>query len=498
MRDIEGIVDEVPKSVKRCHIVAVPFPGRGLINPMLNFCKHLAHKLNDNVKITFVVTEEWLGILKSTPMPSQIHLRPIPNVIPSEFVWSSTLDFDSFLEMVLAEMGAPFEHVLNTSETVTTIIADFYLIWAISIGNQRNIPVVLFWPSPSVVFSIMYHTDLLIKNGHSLANVSDCCDEVIDYIPGVSPTRFADMPLLPRVNEPCYPAMVPFTMLDKVHCLLIATFYEIEPQVTDSLKAILPFPTYTIGPSIPNITATNEHHQHIYVKKEESSSGKYISNKEHYYLEWLDSQPVSSVLYIAFGSIVSIPAEQMEEILAGLCNSGVRYLLVSRGGYLTSIARGDGAGDDDEMVINIRTLVVPWCDQLRVLCHSSVGGFWTHCGWNSVMESIYAGVPMITFPFYFDQIPNRKLVVDDLKVGVKVTKDFGAKAVVKRDEVEKIVKKFMNINQAEEDDVNEAKEMRRRSSELKEMCRRALAKGGSSDTNLDAFIKDFLPIHGNY
>ncbi|RZC91925.1 hypothetical protein C5167_021637 [Papaver somniferum] len=147
----------------------------------------------------------------------------------------------------------------------------------------------------------------------------------------------------------------------------------------------------------------------------------------------------------------------MEEILAGLRESGVRYLLASRDGYLTSIARGGGVGADDEI-----------------------------------------GVPMITFPFYFDQIPNRKLIVDDLKVGTKVTNEFGAKAVVKRDEVEKIVKKFMNINEAAEDNVSEAKEMRRRSSELKEMCRRALAKGGSSDTNMDAFIQEILQIHGNY
>ncbi|RZC86476.1 hypothetical protein C5167_030554 [Papaver somniferum] len=408
---IKDILDiHAPISVKRCHIVVVPFPGRGLINPMMNFCKHLAHKLEDNIKITFVVTEEWLGILESTPMPSQIHLRPIPNVIPSEFVWSSKLDFDSFLEIVLAKMGSPFEHILNTSEPVTAIVTDFYLIWAISIGNQRNIPVILFWPSPAVVFTVMYHTDLLIKNGHSLANVSDCCDEVIDYVPRVSPTRLADMPLFPRVNGPCYPPMVAFSMLDKVHCLLIATFYEIEPLVTDTLKAILPFPTYTIGPSIPNITATNGHYQH-------------------------------------------------------------------------------GVVANDEISTNSPRLVVPWCDQLRVLCHSSVGGFWTHCGWNSVMETVYAGVPMITFPFYFDQIPNRKLIADDLEVGIKVTKEFGAKAVVKRDEVEKIVKNFMNTNEAEEDDVNEAKEMRRRSSELKDKCRRALAKGGSSDTNLDSFIK---------
>ncbi|MCL7045210.1 hypothetical protein MKW94_019486 [Papaver nudicaule] len=160
------------KSVKRCHIVAVPFPGRGLINPMLNFCKHLAHKLEDNINITFVVTEEWFGILESAPMPPQIHLRSIPNVTPSEFVRTLKLDFESFLEIVVAEFEAPFKHVLNTVEPVNIIIADIYLTWAYSIGNQRNIPVVTFWTTSSFVFNVLCHADLLTKNGHSLANLS--------------------------------------------------------------------------------------------------------------------------------------------------------------------------------------------------------------------------------------------------------------------------------------------------------------------------------------
>ncbi|MCL7038518.1 hypothetical protein MKW94_025884 [Papaver nudicaule] len=472
-------INKESESMKRCHIVAVPFPGRGLINPILNFCKHLARKLDDNVKITFVVTEEWLGILESDPMPPQIHLR------------SSTLDFESFLQIVLVEMEAPFEHVLNTSEPTTVIIADFSLIWAFSIGNRKNIPIVSFWTSSSFMFSVLCHADLLTKNGHSLARVSGCCNEVIDYIPGVPPTPLADMPLLPRGNDPKFnPELLSFAMLDKVQCLLITTFYELEPQATDTLKAIFPFPTYTIGPSISNITTTIEHHGHIHSKTSESIKNKHVRD----YLEWLDSQPISSVLYIAFGSTVSISKEQMEEILVGLSKSGVRYLLVSRGTHITSGVHVDGGGNEDKTGNSSRRLVVPWCNQLKVLCHSSVGGFWTHCGWNSLMESIYAGVPMLTFPMFFDQIPNRKLIVDDLKVGMKVMNEFGAKALVKRDEVAKIVKKFMAVNE-EEDVKNEAKEMRRRSSELKEMCRRALAKGGSSDTNLDAFIKNILHFH---
>ncbi|KAI3925569.1 hypothetical protein MKW98_001423 [Papaver atlanticum] len=498
---MEEINQQEPKSAKRCHIVAVPFPARGLINPMMNFCKHLAHKLGDNVKITFVVTEEWFGILEPAPIPPQIHLRSIPNVIPSEFVRSSTLDFETFLAIVVAEMQAPFEHVMDTSELATVIIADFSLIWAFSIGNRRNIPVVSFWTASSFMFSVLSHADLLTKNGHSLDHSSDCYDEVINYIPGVSPTRLIDMPFLPRGNDPKFnPEMVAFTLLDKVQCLLIPTFYELEPQVTDTSKEIFQFPIYTIGPSISNLNSTiNQHHQ-THDKKIESAIANYANDKELYYLKWLDSQPISSVMYIAFGSTVSISGEQMEEILAGLHESGVRYLLVSRGaGYLTSGIHGDGGGDLDDTTISSRRLVVPWCDQLRVLCHFSVGGFWTHCGWNSVTESIYAGVPMLAFPIYFDQIPNRKLIVDDLKVGMKVMKEFGAKALVKRGEVETIVKEFMNINGgADEDANNEVKEMRRRSSELKDICRKALAKGGSSDTNLNSFIKDILHFHGNY
>ncbi|KAI3857507.1 hypothetical protein MKX03_033320 [Papaver bracteatum] len=371
-------------------------------------------------------------------------------------------------------------------------------MWAISIGNKRNILVVSFWSSTSFVFSVMYHADLLTKNGHTLANLSDCYDEVIDYIPGISPTRLADMPLLENGNDPNFnPTMVAFNMLEKVQSLLIVSFYELEPQVTDTLKEISPFPIYTVGPSISNISTAIEQHHHIDGKKIESNTVKYVNPKEPDYLEWLDSQPVGSVLYISFGSTVPISGVHAEEIMAGLHITGVRYLLVSRGVHVTSgVHEG---GEDDKIGTNSRRLIVPWCDQLRVLCHSSIGGFLTHCGWNSIMEYLYAGVPMLTFPICFDQIPNRKLIVDDLKVGMKVTEESGEKAVVKRNEVAKLVNKFMDINedQAEEDVNNEAKEMRKRSTELKEMSRRALAKGGSYDTNLDAFIKDILHVHDN-
>ncbi|MCL7026215.1 hypothetical protein MKW94_019152, partial [Papaver nudicaule] len=116
------------------------------------------------------------------------------------------------------------------------------------------------------MFCVLWHADLLTKNGHSLARVSGCCNEVIDYIPGVPPTPLADMPLLPRGNDPKFnPELISFAMLDKL-----------EPQATDTLRAKFPFPTYTIGPSISNITTTIEHHHHIHRKTSESIKNKHV------------------------------------------------------------------------------------------------------------------------------------------------------------------------------------------------------------------------------
>ena len=99
----------------------------------------------------------------------------------------------------------------------------------------------------------------------------------------------------------------------------------------------------------------------------------------------------------------------MDEIAAGLRNSGVRFLWVACG---EASRLKESCGD--------LGLVVPWCDQLKVLCHSSVGGFWTQCGWNSTLEAIFAGVPMLTFPLFMDQVPISRRIVEDWKIGWRV------------------------------------------------------------------------------
>ncbi|XP_038988596.1 UDP-glycosyltransferase 87A2-like [Phoenix dactylifera] len=250
-----------------------------------------------------------------------------------------------------------------------------------------------------------------------------------------------------------------FSWFNVARGLLLPTFYDLESYAIDTLKSKLPLPIYPIGPSIPYMTLDNPH-------CDTNSTSDYV-------VKWLDSQPRSSVLYISLGSFWPISGTQMEEMASGLQASGVRFLWIVR--------------EECKLLQDLSAemaLVVPWCDQLRVLCHPSVGGFLTHCGWSSTMEGVFAGVPMLTFPLIWDQFPNSKLIVDVWKVGVRVKES--EEQVVGREEIAKVVHYMMNL------DALESKEPRRRAKELKEKCRRALGDAGSSAINLDAFVQEIL------
>ncbi|KAL4610062.1 hypothetical protein ACB092_08G025100 [Castanea dentata] len=450
-----------------CHVVALPYPGRGHINPMMNLCKQLVSKAPD-ILITFIITEEWLGLIGSDPKPSNINYATIPNVIPSELIRGK--DFPGFVEAVGTKMGAPVEDVLDLLQPpVTAIVIDPFLVWAVGLGNQRNIPVASLWTMSPSVFSVFHHFELLLQNGQFLLDFSERGDELVECIPGVSATRIADLPITTHGDylKALHRALECVSLVSKGQYLLFTTFHELEAQAIDALKANFPFPVYPIGPAIP------------YLELENNSSITNANNGVNYF-QWLDCQPPSSVLYISIGSFLSVSNAQMDEIVGGVRDSGVRCLWVSRG----EIGRFNDVFDD-------MSLVVPWCDQLKVLCHSSIGGFWTHCGLNSTLEAIFAGVPMLTFPIVFDQILNCKQIVEDWKIGWRVKKGVAAGNFVTRGDISELVRRFMDQKS------EEGNEMRKRAKELRETSRQAIAKGGSSETNLDAFIRNISRGHSH-
>uniref|UniRef100_A0A2P2P0J7 UDP-glycosyltransferase 87A1-like n=1 Tax=Rhizophora mucronata TaxID=61149 RepID=A0A2P2P0J7_RHIMU len=431
----------------------MPYPGRGHINPMMNLCKLLSANKPD-VLITFVVTEEWHGFIGgSTGKPPNVCFATIPNVIPSELVRAK--DFPGFVEAVSTRVEAPFEQLLDRlQQPVDVIIADVYLVWMAGVGSRRNIPVASFWPMSATVFSVFHHFELLVENRHFPADLSERGEERVDYIPGVPSMRLTDLPSFfegtgSQTLKVCLECV---SMVPKTQCLLFTSVFELEDQVIDALRPKFRLPVYSIGPAIP------------YFELRDNTPD--IPS----YIEWLNSQPTGSVLYVSsMGSFLSISSTQLEEIAAGVQNSGVRFLWVSRGETATLFGRG---------------LVVPWCDQLRVLNHPSVGGFWTHCGWNSTVEAVFAGVPMIASPIAWDQFPNCKLIVEDWKIGWRVPRGATPETLVTWQEVARLVQSFMD------EESGEVMEMRKRARELQSICRAAIAKGGSSDTNLDSFIRE--------
>nr|GEW77570.1 UDP-glycosyltransferase 87A1-like [Tanacetum cinerariifolium] len=141
-------------------------------------------------------------------------------------------------------------------------------------------------------------------------------------------------------------------VINKANYVLISTIYELEAKVTDGLRVRLQIPVYTSGLNIP------------YSQNKPSPS-----LHEPDYLTWLDSKPPRTVLYVSLGSYLSVSSVEMDEIAAGLTQRGVNFLWVAR-----------GETSHIKEMYGEKGMVVEWCDQLKVLLHSSIGAFWTHCG----------------------------------------------------------------------------------------------------------------------
>lgn len=246
--------------------------------------------------------------------------------------------------------------------------------------------------------------------------------------------------------------------------ILHNTVQELEPHTLSALNQNQP--TYAIGP--------------INFSTDFNAPNTMLSQVDC--TNWLASRPPASVLYVSFGSVAQTNREVIHEMARGLLLSEVSFIWAIRPRVVSS------DGDDDARVLPVgfendvgdRGLVVPWCNQLAVLSSPAVGGFLTHCGWNSILESIWCGVPMICYPIVYDQPTNRKVVVDDWKIGINLC-DGGS---VNREEVGEKVKKMMM--RSGETWIGIENEMKKVRSKLQE----AWAEDGSSNTNLDLFLKD--------
>jgi UDP:flavonoid glycosyltransferase YjiC (YdhE family) len=248
--------------------------------------------------------------------------------------------------------------------------------------------------------------------------------------------------------------------------ILLNTFDELERRALGAIRARLPN-TFTVGPLGPEVAPPS------YLPSLTSS----LWRGDGRCAAWLDGRAeAGSVVYVNFGSITVVTGEQMDEFAWGLAAAGSPFLWVVRPDMVR-----DGGGwalpEGFEEAVAGRGLTVGWCDQEAVLEHPATGGFLSHCGWNSTLESLRAGVPLLCWPFFSEQVTNCRYACEEWGVGMEMPREAG------RGEVEAAVRELMGAE-------GRGAAARRKAAEWKEKARAAVAPGGSSCANLERFVQE--------
>ncbi|URE37091.1 UDP-glucoronosyl and UDP-glucosyl transferase [Musa troglodytarum] len=462
------------------HALLVPYPLQGHIVPAV----HLATKLaSRGFTITFVYTE---AIHHQTSRAASgvdrdifaaarawgldVRCELVNDGLPVAF--DRSLNHDRFMGSLLHVLPAHVEELmrklsLHADPPVTCLIADTFFVWPSTLAKKFGLPYVSFWTEPALVFTLYYHLDLLIKHGHFASH--DNSEDTITYVPGVAAIEPADlMSYLQERDVSSLEHQIIFRAFEEAKgadLVLCNTVQELEPETISALQLEKPF--YAIGPIFPAGFTKSAVATSLWAESDCS--------------RWLDSKPPGSILYISFGSYAHISRRDLKEIAHGVLRSKARFLWVLRPDVVSS----DDPDPLPESFIEDskgRGMVVPWCCQTAVLSHRSIGAFLTHCGWNSILESVWCGVPLLCFPLLTDQFTNRKLVVQDWRIGL----DLGEKNKVGRKEVAEGIESVMG-------EVGD--ELREKVKDVRRTLERALGPQGSSQTNLDRFIADLMQ-HG--
>ncbi|KAJ4710086.1 Glycosyltransferase [Melia azedarach] len=265
---------------------------------------------------------------------------------------------------------------------------------------------------------------------------------------------------------------------------IINSYEELEPAYIKEFKKTKHDKFWCVGP----VSLANKD----YLDK--AQRGNNSSVDEHQCLEWLDSQDPGSVVYACFGSVCNLISSQLMELGLGLEASNKPFILVIKDGETSKELHKWVTEVGFEERIKGRGLVIwGWAPQVLILTHPAVGGFLTHCGWNSILEGISEAVPFLTWPLFEDQFMNEKLVVQILRVGVRVAVEEPMKwgeeqkigVLVQRENVKKALERLM-------DEGKDREQRRERARELGKMAKEAVIEGGSSHLNITLLLEDIM------
>lgn len=285
--------------------------------------------------------------------------------------------------------------------------------------------------------------------------------------------RRRDLPSFCRVREIDDPLIRIILEEDRqlplAQALIFNTFEELDRGTLSLMRTLGPT-VYAIGPLHTHLKSR------LAATTSPPASSHSLWKEDKSCIAWLNDQPVKSVIYVSIGSLATMTKDQLMEIWYGLVNSGVRFLWVQRPGSIAgSAAEGDQIPEELAKATQERGYIVDWAPQEEVLGHPGIGGFLTHSGWNSTLESIAEGVPMIGWPYFVDQQVNSRYLLEVWKLGLDM-KDTCDRIIV-----EKMVKDVMQLRRDE---------FLPRANEMAKLANSSVSEGGSSYNDLDNLIED--------
>ncbi|RZC89568.1 hypothetical protein C5167_027109 [Papaver somniferum] len=475
--------------MEKIHVVCIPYPVQSHISSMMKLAKILHFR---GFQITFVNTEFNHQRLLNARGPDSLkgladfRFVTIPDGLPPPSNPNASQDIPTLSMSTKKNCLEPFRnliHRLNDTASsnvppVTCIVSDGCMSFTLQAAKEFGIPNMLYWPISFCAFVCFLHFPNLVQKG--LTPLKDenyltngYLETLVDWIPGIKDVRFRDLPSNFRTTYP-NDDMVDFLIRETrrtydATALIFNTFDALEMEALDAVKSQLPLPpVYAIGPL------------HVLLNRiplsESLSLGSNLWKEDTKCLKWLDSKEPNSVVYVNFGSITVTTTQQLIEFAWGLANSKHNFLWIIR----PDLVVGELASLPAEFIEETkeRGLLVSWCPQEDVLNHPSIAVFLTHCGWNSTLESLSCGVPMICWPFFGDQQTNCRYLCNHWGVGMEIDSN------VERYEVERLVRELM--------EGEEGKNMKKRALNWKKKAEEATSPGGSSYVTIDKIVSEIL------
>ncbi|KAJ0714459.1 putative UDP-glucuronosyl/UDP-glucosyltransferase, UDP-glycosyltransferase family [Helianthus annuus] len=479
------------------HFVLFPFMAQGHMVPMVDIARVLAQRGATVTIITTplvasrfrsVISRAILSKLKIQLLELQLQLSEVglPEGCESFDAVLESSESSSKLFRAAELLEQPAEDLLRKlCPPPDCIIADFLFPWSTEVARRLNIPRLVFH-GPGCFWLMCMH---VFYSSNLLETIeSDSEPFVLPGLPHrVEATRFhiAGSSKDATADQKAFWSRA--VKAEKAaYGIVIHTFEELEREYVNELTKVTNTKVWCIGP----VMLCNKDVRDL------SERGNKAAINEHDCLKWLDKREPQSVLYVCLGSLVHISTQQAIELGLGLESTYQPFIWCIRN-KAEALEQWFSEEGFEERVRDRGLIIRGWAPQVLILSHRAIGGFLTHCGWNSTLESICAGVPVVTWPFFADQFINETFIVEILKIGVRIGVDVRV-LLGEEDKIEPLVKKH-DVKRAvecliEEDENGEQR--RRRVSELAKMAKIAMAEDGSSFKNVWSLIRDITETIG--